>query len=124
MKNYYNVLNINKDADKKEIRKAYRKLALEFHPDINTDKNAEETFKQISEAYAVLSDKEKRMQYNLMGDVDLSAGGHPNHGFGGLPGRLFCRGRGMGMGRRCGMGRFNLRRFGSSNREAHIEKNK
>ncbi|MBW1848248.1 MAG: DnaJ domain-containing protein [Deltaproteobacteria bacterium] len=123
VKNYYNVLNVNKDADEQEIKKAYRKLAREFHPDINTDKNAEEKFKQISEAYAVLSDNEKRMQYNFMGDVNFSSGSHPNYGFRGMPGRSFCKGR-MGMGQRCGMGRFNPRRFNSSSREPQIEKDK
>lgn len=66
--NYYNVLGIQKDSSKAEIKKAYRKLALKYHPDQNKgDKAAEEKFKQISEAYAVLSDDEKRKQYDTFG---------------------------------------------------------
>ncbi len=103
MKNYYTVLNIDKDADEKEIKKAYRKLAMEFHPDINTNEDAEETFKEISEAYAVLSDNEKRRYYDQMGHMDTFKSSRRHHFFGG------CMGRGMGMGRRCGLGKFHHR---------------
>ena len=58
---YYQVLGVKKDASKEEIKKAYRKLAMKYHPDhAKGDKAAEEKFKKISEAYAVLSDDEKR----------------------------------------------------------------
>ena len=72
-RDYYKILSVNKSASDKEIKKAYRKLALKYHPDRNRgDKNAEEQFKLINEAYAVLSDKEKRRQYDTFG----SAGFH------------------------------------------------
>lgn len=65
---YYKVLGIAKTASADEIKKAYRKLALKYHPDRNPDnKEAEEKFKEISEAYAVLSDPEKRKQYDTFG---------------------------------------------------------
>ncbi len=68
MSDYYSTLGVNKDAQADEIKKAYRKLALQFHPDRNAgDKAAEEKFKKISEAYAVLSDAEKRPQYDTFG---------------------------------------------------------
>jgi curved DNA-binding protein len=65
---YYNILGVSKTASHEEIKKAYRKLALKYHPDrTKGNKEAEERFKQISEAYAVLSDKEKRQQYDTFG---------------------------------------------------------
>ncbi len=67
---YYKILGVSKDASKEDIKKAYRKLALKYHPDrTKGDKKAEEKFKQISEAYAVLSDKEKRQQYDTFGSA-------------------------------------------------------
>ena len=70
---YYKILEVSKKASDKEIKKAYRKLAMKYHPDhAKGDKSAEDKFKQISEAYAVLSDKEKRRQYDQFG----SAGFH------------------------------------------------
>ncbi|MGD2272102.1 MAG: DnaJ C-terminal domain-containing protein [Desulfobacterales bacterium] len=65
---YYQILGINKNASDEEIKKAYRKLAMKYHPDhTKGDKAAEEKFKKVSEAYAVLSDKEKRKQYDTFG---------------------------------------------------------
>jgi curved DNA-binding protein len=65
---YYKILGVNKKASDSEIKKAYRKLAMKYHPDhTKGNKSAEEKFKQISEAYAVLSDKEKRNQYDTFG---------------------------------------------------------
>ncbi len=65
---YYKVLGVNKKASDAEIKSAYRKLAKKYHPDRNSgDKNAEEMFKKISEAYAVLSDSEKRKNYDMFG---------------------------------------------------------
>lgn len=75
-KTYYDILGVKKDASEAEIKKAYRKLARKHHPDVNPgDKNAEARFKELSEAYAVLSDKEKRSQYDSMGKEAFSAGG-------------------------------------------------
>lgn len=67
-KDYYKILGVSKSASAQEIKKAYRKLALKYHPDKNQgDKGAEAKFKEISEAYAVLSDAEKRKQYDMFG---------------------------------------------------------
>jgi curved DNA-binding protein len=69
-RDFYDVLGINKSATPEEIKKTYRKLALKYHPDRNQNKKeAEERFKEISEAYAVLSDKEKRAQYDRFGST-------------------------------------------------------
>ena len=67
--NYYDVLGVRKNATEKEIRQAYRTLARQYHPDVNSgDKTAEEKFKQINEAHSVLSDSEKRRKYDKYGD--------------------------------------------------------
>ena len=67
-RDYYEVLGVSRNASEDDIKKAYRKLALKFHPDRNKgDKEAEERFKEINEAYAVLSDTEKRQQYDTFG---------------------------------------------------------
>ena len=66
-KDYYETLNVKKDANESEIKNSYRKLALKYHPDKNTSSGAEEKFKEISEAYAVLSNKEKRNLYDTYG---------------------------------------------------------
>ena len=68
-RDYYEVLGVSKTASKDEIKDAYRKLALQYHPDRNKAPEAEEKFKEISEAYAVLSDDEKRSQYDMLGHV-------------------------------------------------------
>ncbi len=66
---YYEVLGVKKDGSSQDIKKAYRKLAMKYHPDRNKgNKEAEEKFKKISEAYAVLSDPEKRKQYDTFGE--------------------------------------------------------
>jgi molecular chaperone DnaJ len=73
MADYYDVLGVPRDADDKAIKGAYRKLALQYHPDRNPgDKEAEERFKQINEAYAVLSDGEKRARYDRFGSADAA----------------------------------------------------
>jgi len=79
-RDYYEILGIDKNADKKTIKKAYRKIALKYHPDKNSgDKKAEEKFKEAAEAYEVLSDEDKRSRYDRFGH----AGVDPNAGAGG-----------------------------------------
>jgi curved DNA-binding protein len=64
---YYEVLGVPRDADQDAIRRAYRKLARQYHPDLNSDSDAEDRFKQLGEAYEVLSDPEKRERYDRLG---------------------------------------------------------
>lgn len=66
-KDYYEVLGVNKNSNKEEIKNAYKKLAKKYHPDINKEKGAEEKFKELSEAYAVLSDNQKKANYDQFG---------------------------------------------------------
>src|SRR6478672_11147200 len=68
-RDYYEVLGVQKGAGKDDIKNAYRKLALQYHPDRNKDPGAEARFKEISEAYAVLSDDDKRKRYDTYGHV-------------------------------------------------------
>lgn len=68
-KDYYNILGVNRDSSEKDIKQAYRRLARQYHPDVNPgDKSAESRFKEVNEAYEVLSDKDKRQKYNKYGD--------------------------------------------------------
>lgn len=71
-KDYYRALGIPKTATEEEIKKAYRKLALKFHPDKNKAAGAEEKFKEIAEAYEVLSDKKKRDIFDKYGEEGLN----------------------------------------------------
>ena len=83
-RDYYEVLGVSKDADDATIKKAYRQLAKKYHPDMNPgDKEAEIKFKEASEAYAVLSDAEKRRQYDQFGHAAFEggAGGAGGGGF-------------------------------------------
>ena len=84
-RDYYEVLGVSKDADEAAIKKAYRALAKKYHPDMNPgDKEAEKKFKEASEAYAVLSDAEKRRQYDQFGHAAFEGGAGGAGGFGGF----------------------------------------
>jgi molecular chaperone DnaJ len=80
---YYEVLGVPRNAGDEEIKKAFRKLAFQYHPDRNKEQGAEQKFKEINEAFQVLSDPEKRNRYDRYGRVDVE-GGFPDFGFGGL----------------------------------------
>lgn len=81
-RDYYEVLGVSRDADDAAIKKAYRQLAKKYHPDTNPgDKEAEAKFKEASEAYAVLSDAEKRRQYDQFGHSAFENGGAGGGGF-------------------------------------------
>ena len=84
-RDYYEVLGVDRGADEATIKKAYRQLAKKYHPDMNPgDKEAEKKFKEASEAYAVLSDAEKRRQYDQFGHAAFEQGGGGAGGFGGF----------------------------------------
>ena len=77
-KDYYSILGVKKDAKESEIKKTYRKLARKYHPDVNPgDKQAEDKFKSISEAYEALSDPAKRKSYDEFGEEGLKSGFDP-----------------------------------------------
>ncbi len=84
-KDYYELLGVNRDSSSEEIKKAYRKLALRHHPDKNDgDGKSEEKFKEINEAYSILSDPEKREAYDRFGHEGVGAGAQGFGGFGGF----------------------------------------
>ncbi len=108
-KDYYEILGVKKNASEDELKKAYRNLAKKWHPDKHKgDKSAENKFKEISEAYAVLSDKEKREQYDRLGREAFGPGGA--NPFAGFDFSQFMGGGGGGRGAR----RTSTRRTGSS----------
>ncbi|PTM59500.1 molecular chaperone DnaJ [Desmospora activa] len=86
-RDYYEVLGVNREASADEIRKSYRKLARKYHPDVNKSPDAEQKFKEATEAYDVLRDSEKRSNYDRFGTADPgAAGGFGGNGFGGAAG--------------------------------------
>jgi len=83
-RDYYDILGVGKGVGEEDIRRAFRKKAMEFHPDRNKSPDAEEKFKEINEAYQVLSDSGKRSQYDQFGKAGVGAGsgaGQPFDGF-------------------------------------------
>ena len=80
-RDYYEVLGVDKNADADTLKKAYRQLAKKYHPDVNPgDAEAEKKFKEASEAYAVLSDPDKRARYDRFGHEDPMRGGGGSYG--------------------------------------------
>eukprot|EP00741_Cyanophora_paradoxa_P021373 tig00021350_g20632.t1 len=86
---YYEVLGVPRNADKKDIKSAYRRLARQYHPDVNKSPDAEEMFKKIARAYEVLSDDQVRARYDQFGEAGVRGGAGPDMGdfgdFGGMP---------------------------------------
>src|SRR3954451_6330189 len=80
----YEVLGVARDADEAEVKKAFRRLARELHPDVNSSETAEEDFKEVAEAYEVLSDAERRATYDRYGFDGLRTGGFAPTDFGGF----------------------------------------
>jgi molecular chaperone DnaJ len=83
-KDYYEILGVQKNASKEEIKKAYKKLAKRYHPDVNKDSGATEKFKEINEAASVLGDEKKRQQYDQYGTTSDQMGGFNYSDFGGF----------------------------------------
>ena len=84
-RDYYEVLGVSKTASKDEIKSAFRRLAKKYHPDISKEENAEEKFKEVQEAYSVLSDDNKRKAYDQFGHAGVNGPGGGS-GFGGFGG--------------------------------------
>ena len=122
MKNYYDILGIDKTASADEIKRAYRKLALKYHPDRGGGKDAETKFKEINDAYQVLSDPQKKSQYDQFGRTDFNPGsggaGGQHGGFGGFDGFDF-GGSGFGFGG--GLGDIFEEFFGASMSQIQAE---
>jgi molecular chaperone DnaJ len=97
-RDYYEVLGVSKNASKGEIKDAYRKLAMQYHPDRNKAADAEEKFKEISEAYAVLSDDQKRRQYDTLGHAGFDQRYTPEDIFRGADFESIFRDIGFGFG--------------------------
>jgi molecular chaperone DnaJ len=107
MRDYYEVLGVSREATETEIKKAFRRLARELHPDVNPEPDAEDRFKEAAEAYEVLSDAERRRTYDAYGHEGLRSGGFdPGAGFGSIDDifQAFFGGGGFGGGRRSAAG--------------------
>ena len=95
MADYYETLGVSRDADKEDIKQAYRRLARKYHPDVNKEPGAEERFKEINRAYEVLSEPEMRARYDRFGEAGIGgaaagAGGFQDFGdFGGFAADIF-----------------------------------
>ena len=89
MADLYETLGVNRDSSFDEIKKAYRKLAREYHPDVNSDPSVQDKFKSITAAYEVLSDPTKRQRYDVGGDSSSQFGGAQNFGFGDIMDAFF-----------------------------------
>ncbi len=96
MADYYETLGVARDADKEQIKQAYRRLARKYHPDVNKESGAEERFKEINRAYEVLSEPEMRARYDRLGEAGVSGaaaaggGGFQDMGdFGGFAADIF-----------------------------------
>lgn len=127
-KSLYETLEISENASSDEIKKAYRKLARKYHPDINKDLKAEEKFKEINAAYEVLSDENKKAQYDRFGDSMF--GGQNFHDFSKSQGdidftdllsKIFGQSGGFGMGSGSGFGFGNMGGFSKSEPNLDIE---
>lgn len=80
-KDYYDILGVSRDASRDEIKKAYKRLAKKYHPDLNSEEGSAEKFKEVNEAAAVLGDDQKREQYDRFGTADFAGGAGPGAGF-------------------------------------------
>src|SRR3712207_4136611 len=83
---YYETLGVSRDASEQEIKRAFRKLAAKYHPDVNKSEGAEEKFKEINEAYETLSDPQKKANYDQYGSAEGPQGFGGQGGFGGFGG--------------------------------------
>src|SRR5579859_6719505 len=84
-RDYYEVLGVQRNASEDDVKKAFRRLARQYHPDVNKEKGAEAQFKEINEAYEILGDAQKRQAYDRFGHAGVAgagAGANPFEGFG------------------------------------------
>lgn len=85
-RDYYEILGVSRDADKEEVKRAYRRLARKYHPDVNKEEGAEDRFKEINRAYEVLSEPETRARYDRFGEAGVSGAGAAGVDFGDMGG--------------------------------------